>query len=251
MRLKYFHGDPMLRAVRATLQDGKGVEEGRRKYWAKSLLADGAGSDTSGPIVDQNQHRYLYLLDGGLADNLGLRYVIESYRRGAIRRKIGDGSIERLVVIIVDAATDPPRDLESRPSAPNLFDIGAVVGTTGMYAHSQALTDAIKYLLLEAPHTTLRVHQQCEDVLRENCPDAEPLDVPPESRIDSYVIDLNFRQMKDAEKRKSLLSTVSSLFLPWQEVNQLIDAGRRLIKDHPEFQRLMRDLNESVHPTGG
>ncbi len=45
---------------------------------------------------------------------------------------------------------------------------------------------------------------------------------------------------------EQLLSLVTSFFLPTEDVQTLLDAGRDLLHDHPEFQRLLRD-----GPSGG
>ena len=245
LRMKYFHGPPLERAVASALRGGSGVEQARRKRWARSLLDEGQSAVADDVRIDEAAHQYLYLLDGGLADNLGLRFFFESYRSGAVRRRMEGGQIDRLAVIIVDAGNDPPRNLERRPSSPNLFDVGKAVGVTGMQGHSEAMTETIKYALLEAQPATRRAYEECSEALRENCPGAAAPAVPAASRIESYVIDLNFRQIKDEKKRKGLLSTVTSLFLPEDNVEQLIEAGRQLVKEHPEFKRLIRDLDTS------
>ncbi len=242
MRLKYFPTSAtMKRTIQRQLSASGDSQSVRRKRWAESLLVD-ADADPSRMVIDAEQHKFLYLLDGGLADNLGLRYVLESYRRGAIRRRMREGLIDKLVVIVVDAATDPPQNLESKESAPNLFDVGNAVSTTGMYGHSAALTESVRYALLEAQPETRRVYEECNDLLRDNCPVAAPPDVPPESRVESYVIDVNFRQIEDRKKRKNFLSMMTSLFLPSRDVEALIEAGRRLVKEHPELKRLRHDL---------
>lgn len=243
LRLKYFHGPPLQRAVAHTLSAEAGIGHARRRRWARSLL-DGMQAETPEEVViDESAHKYLYLLDGGLADNLGLRYFIESYRSGAIWRRMERGQIDRLVVIVVDANTDPSRGLESRTSSPSLFDVGRAVGLTAMQNHGEALTESVRYALLEVQPATRQAYEECNAALRENCPDADPPPVPLASRTEPYVIDLNFRQIKDEKKRKGLLSTVTNLFLPRRDVEKLIEAGRQLVKDHPEFQRLLRDLD--------
>lgn len=239
MRLKYYPGPPMFRAIEDVLSADREHHIPRRHRWAQSLQS---GKD--GVVdVDPDKHRFLYLLDGGLADNLGLSHVLESYRRGAIRQKILDRSIDKLVVIIVDAATDPPQDLESKRSAPNIINVGRTVGTTGMSNNSAALTGAVRYALLEAHPATRRAYEQCAQEIGQHCPEASIPALPDESKFDAYVIDLSFRQIKDKQLMEQLLSLITGFFLPTEDVQSLLDAGRDLLHDHPEFQRLMRDLN--------
>src|ERR1700746_1054068 len=55
---------------------------------------------------------YLYLLDGGLADNLGTRSLrsalIAPYDDAGVLRAINDGRIRSLVIIVINARSDPP-----------------------------------------------------------------------------------------------------------------------------------------------
>jgi len=145
-------------------------------------------------------------------------------------------------VIIVDARTDPPTDLESRSSSPGLLRVFERTGTTGIDNHSTLLSAITKYALLEARVGRRKVHEQYREAMREHCPDAPLPEANPEDLLEAYVIDLNFRQIKDDRKRRSLLSMITGFFLPSEDVEALIGAGQVLLREHPEFQRLMRDL---------
>src|SRR5207248_2666006 len=86
------------------LQD---FERNRRRYeWAKNQVL----------YEDKENHPFIHLMDGGLADNLGVRFISDSFRRGTIRELINNDAIKRLVIIIVNAGTEPPEDLDRRES---------------------------------------------------------------------------------------------------------------------------------------
>ena len=250
LRFRYFPDEPMAAAIRDAIGDGA-LHSNRRSVWAESLLVDDrdetetAARDGARPIeIDARNHRYLYLLDGGLADNLGLSYFFESYRRGSIRARIDAGRIRRLVVIIADASSEPPIEIERRSSAPGLFKVFERTGTTVINTHSATLKAIARYVLLEAQLATREVYERCREVLAEHCPDAEPPRPPPEHEVEAYVIDLSFQDVKDKRKRRSLLSLVTCFFLPSSDVETLIEAGGELLRQHPEFRRLMQDLRE-------
>lgn len=82
----------------------------------------------------------------------------------------------------------------------------------------------------------LLVYQYFVDVGR-------PPTIPGEHRIEAYVIDLNFLQVQDEKQRKNFLSMITSFFLPTQDVDALIKAGRDVLINHAEFQRLVDDLD--------
>jgi NTE family protein len=64
-------------------------------------------------LMAGQEEKWLHLLDGGLADNIGLRSILRAYDRsdGFIAQRINAGHIKRLIVIAVNARTDPPEQL--------------------------------------------------------------------------------------------------------------------------------------------
>lgn len=242
LRLKYFPGEPLSDAMGSALADG-GAGSQRRRRWAASLATNASGSEAAMNGFDAGNHRYLYLLDGGLADNLGLMHFFESYRSGAIRRRIDAGRIRRLALIIVDAETEPRENLEAQDAAPGLFTVGERTATTGMYNQSALLTSTVKYLLTESRAETREAYRRCDEALGAHCPDAAAPAPPASTSLDAYVIDLNFRRVRDEKQRESLLSMLTTFFLPTADVEALTRTGRTLLQEHPEFHRLMEDLS--------
>lgn len=243
LRLKYFASDAMTSAVKHVLSQASRGRPDRRRYWAESLLPAETDGSSDEVVIDAKNHKFLYLLDGGLADNLGLTHVIESFRVGPIGRLIAAGRIKRFVLIIVDAATDPPDNLEAFPAAPGLFRMFERTGTTGIHNHSTALWAMARFSLLEAIPKTCDAYRKCQQTLERHCPDAPQVQPDDECGFEPYVIHLNFRDIRDRKKRQTLLSMVTSFFLPSEDVQALIEAGQSLLRKDPEFQRLLNDLS--------
>ncbi len=90
-------GFPTLTEYQTGLQDY--YNNRSRYYWSQSQFG----------YVDK-PHPYVHLMDGGLADNVGLRPIINAYEQsnGFISRNIPD--IDRLVVIAVNARMDQTTD---------------------------------------------------------------------------------------------------------------------------------------------
>ena len=245
LRLEYFHGEVLSAAVQDVLTEDEDTRNLRRYGWAESLLDPDRPKDAGSFRTDQKKRRYLYLMDGGLADNLGLTCLIEAYRKGAIRRKIEAGLIDRLVVIIVNAGTDPPEDIERKAAAPGLFEVGIKTGTTGMYNHSALLAATVRYALLEVQPKMRQAYRECPEAFRKDRPDATLPELPHGNDFETYVVDVNFHRIQDKRKRRSFLSMITSFFLPTEDVRALIDAGRDLVLKDPQFRRLMVDLEKA------
>src|SRR5262249_31632405 len=74
-----------------------------RYAWARQRL----------DLVADKDEKWIHLLDGGLADNIGLRSILRAYDRsdGFIAQRVNAGHVKRLIVIAVNARTDPPEPL--------------------------------------------------------------------------------------------------------------------------------------------
>ncbi len=242
LRFRYFPGDALRGAVRQTVNVPECVGVPRRQRWAKSLLPDDGVEQESPFRIDSDAHKFLYLLDGGLADNLGLTHVLESVRHGAIKGLIEQGKINKLVVIVVDASIEPSSDLERRPSSPGLLAVGKRSSSIGLYNQSATLTELVRYALHEAFRSTKTAYKECEAAIDKACPNAVAPTLPTQYDLDTYIIDVNFRRVPDRKKREDLLRVMTTFFLPKEDIDSLIRAGHDVLIHHPEFQRLRDDL---------
>lgn len=73
--------------------------------------------------------RWIHLLDGGLADNVGAHHVVDLLQGGEILRELGSGTIRKLVCIIVDAKTTPRSRIGRRRRAPGVLGMAVATGT--------------------------------------------------------------------------------------------------------------------------
>ncbi|MGH7220352.1 MAG: hypothetical protein ACREI1_08495, partial [Nitrospiraceae bacterium] len=62
---------------------------------------------------------------------------------------------------------------------------------------------------------------------------------------DVYFINASLAEVADVETRWSLMKIPTTLYLTDPQIDQLLLAASRLIRNDPEFQRLMRDLETS------
>ena len=113
-------------------------------------------------------------------------------------------------------------------------------------SESSAMAAITKFFLLEEAKRFKEVHQAYLDSLADCCPEGEPLPLPPDYQVESYVPEISFRNIPDEEKRRDFLAMLPKLFLPENDVNDLIEAGRNLLACDPEFRRLVADLGGTV-----
>lgn len=244
LRLKYHPGAAVNSAIHAALTDpDPAAEHERRHQWASSLMPDVKTDGERPPhTLDAGNHQYLYLLDGGLSDNLGVTPVIEGLRSGRIRDRIDAGKIKNLVIIIVDANTNTPEPIEHLPGAPGLLLMAEKTGTTSMYNYSEAMTEVLRNELFEDPQQLRIMDERCRDSIRRQCADAAPPEPPAALKVRSYLVEVSLHQIAEPKVRRRFLSMPTSLFLSSGDVDALIDMGRTLLAHNSEFQRLLADL---------
>jgi NTE family protein len=192
--------------------------------------------------------KYIHLLDGGLADNIGARAIVNAFAResGFIRIRMSNGQIKRLVVIMVNARTSPPETLTRSPRAPGIVSVGMATATVPMENFS-ADTVELMQRMVNADWQMQRTLDDCNaKVATCRAPRPEPFFSTPAMR--GCVIHLSFEGLPAAE-RDELLSYPTSFSLTPEQVTKLIEAGPTLLASSEDFQRLLRVLRRE--PTIG
>ena len=208
----------------------------RRYLWARNLVT----------YQDKANHPYLHLLDGGLADNIGLRAVADVYSRGFIRRRINDGAIKTLIVIVANAKTDPPEPTDTREAPPRTPEVVMKTMTVSMENYSFETVEFMRYLAGDRDQAQRDV-AACQRILDARCPAGDRLTAfPTELRL--HVIELNFEQFSDPEERRFFLSLPTTFSLTDHQVDCLIAAGRRLLRTSQEYRDLLGELGGELQP---
>ncbi len=234
VRYKYYHGPAMAAAVQEELSDERGLEHARHRSWAGNLI-DPHAAPTDGQVqLNTADHRYLYLLDGGIIDNLGVMPFFHHLRNGAISRLIDAGKVDRIVVVLVDAGTNPPNTIERSARSPGGLASGVRTATSGIYTGTWMQKGVLNYLLLDAFPDIRRIAERCHP--------GQNLDLPGRYTVDYYVASIQFSNLTDEQRRQRFLTLPTSFALDDSDVTALIAVGQELVSTNPEVQRLVQDL---------
>ena len=202
----------------------------RRYLWAKQLMT----------YQDKEQHPYLHLLDGGLADNIGLRAVADAYTRGFIRRRINSGAIDTLAIIVVNARTDPPEGVDRSESPPHLPTVAVKTATVSMDNYSFETIEFMRGLVGDRAQAQRDV-AACQRLLDARCPGGPRLTAFPRE-VNLHVIEVNFENLQDPKEREFFLGLPTSFVLNDHQVDCLIAAGRKLLRASSDYQALLTEL---------
>jgi NTE family protein len=196
---------------------------------ASSRLKDLALQKRS--YVDGDRRKFIHLVDGGIADNLGLRGPVER----AIKLE-GAGTLprapmqipRRLVIIIVDASGERDYGCDSRDRT---LGLGTVMGSVAQITGNRYSYETIELFR----EVSARLDRERE-AARAQAGDAQS------GKIESYIVELHFSQLADDSDRRFFNSVPTSLQLPASTVDKLEQLASSELENNPEFRQLVADL---------
>lgn len=184
---------------------------------------------------DAEQRPYIHLLDGGLADNLGLRALVDrvrmhhSAREGSVKGALLGLDLKKILVVVVNAAASPDTSL-------NLVDYPPSIATTVDIA-TTVQVNRYNDETLRVFQQNLEAWQQSIKVLRcgsEHC----------EKEPDFFLVDASLMRMDDRKEREFLQHLPTSFALEGDEVDRLIAAGRQLLQESPQMGAFLQSVAE-------
>jgi NTE family protein len=188
--------------------------------------------DSQRSYLDAEGRPFIHLVDGGLADNLGLRSLLDrSQADGGIRgsvRKVSSAKIQKLVIIAVNAERDPTERIDASDRVPSTVQVmDTLLFGTGARATQETLG-----LLRDTAQAWRR---ELRDIAAS---DDDPF--APEAQI--HVINVNLRDAPELMGRRLLLQIPTAFSIPQEDVTRLIEAGRHILRESPEFKALIESL---------
>ncbi len=186
--------------------------------------------------LDAKKRPYIHLLDGGLSDNVGMRSVLETTALvGDLEstfRFLGIKKIRKLVYLMVSAETSPDLTQYQLNDIPGLMRVSRALIDIPINRYS---TDTFELMDQVIQQWRLQLQRRPEGAPSIFTPDA-----------DIYFINASLTEITDPEEETRLMNIATNLALTNDEVDQLLLAGSRLLRNSPEFQRLIRDLKRDA-----
>ena len=176
---------------------------------------------------DKQAHRYVHLADGGLTDNLGLRAFQEAIELSgglsAFLRRIDRKPASHIVVISVDSSGDAASGLGLTPRAPSM---------------TQAINAVTDIQLHRYNAATLELMQ---DSLKQWTTEVST----PARPVQSHLVLVSLDDIPDPQLRTQLAGVPTGFSLTPAQADELVAAGRSLLRTNPEFLALLQDLREA------
>ena len=190
---------------------------------------------------------YIHLTDGGVADNIGLRGPLDAIASTnhpwSVLQRMNQKRIDKLVVIVVNAANNPPTSRDRTAAVPGLVDTLTTAATVPLDNYSFDTLELLSKTVNEFD-TDARLVEACNRLSArkgEQC----ALNLPAPHKVDLYPIQVAFEYIASAEERAWFKNLPTSFELPRETVDKLRAVGRRLLTEDPQFQNLLKALNGS------
>ncbi|MBE0557529.1 MAG: patatin-like phospholipase family protein, partial [Proteobacteria bacterium] len=207
-------------------------------YWINRRRYQAASNNAL--YVDAANHPYVHLMDGGLADNLGLRAVSDLYLRKGIRTRINGGKIKRLLVIAVNAKTESPGDLDRSESPPSLTTVAYKTCTIAMDSYSFETVEGFRGMIEERIRMQ-EVNRACQTILDRHSSDGYRIPELAGGSLKLGIVDISFDGLPDPQEKAYFNGLPTSFSLTADQIQKLIDVGGRLLADNPDFREFMQD----------
>ena len=179
--------------------------------------------------TDAKAKPYIYLIDGGVSDNLGVRAVIESVAgQGGIRSSLAQvGPVEPR-----EGRLRRRRRADAHPGGAQL--LGDIPGLG-------FVVDSSSTIMIN------RNNFNTMDLLRRYVRDWNAEDVAAGRKpLDVYIVHLNFDSLPDMKEREYFNGIPTALSLPAEQVDKLRDVAGRLLYGNQDFRRLVTDIGGNI-----
>ena len=188
-------------------------------------------------------HRpYIHLVDGGVSDNVGMRAVLDSLEILEALHERGIptplDSAKRIIVFIVNSLSSPPTNWDASENPPGTVDILLKSAGTPIDAFSYEAVELLKDTAAQWQSARL-IRNSAAMAANKDPAVAAALRVP---NAEIYAIDVSFPALKDKAELEYLNQQPTTFVLPPEAVDRLRAAAGTIIKDSPEFQRLLKDV---------
>ena len=184
--------------------------------------------------ADPDRTHWVHLMDGGIADNLALRSLLNLFivLRGeqALFRQTAL-KIRRVLVLSIDGQAAPPRTLALQRSTGGVLSaISAASGTQIDVYNFETLALARQ-----------QVNHLADGVRAIRCETAPVIDGRPCEDVRGELVHISLADVQDAAWRDRLGAIPTGLTLEDEDVDALVRFGTELVRDNPTIRAVARD----------
>ena len=213
------------------LENHAGTCEHPEPAWIQHALANPTESRRrhhdalyAASYLDRKKRPNIYLVDGGVADNIGARRILgDVTATGGFWELVRKAEIEvpeTVLFIVVNAQAGGHHGWAQKAKVPSLATVLSAVSSVGIY----------------------RYNFETIELLRESATRWSEEAKARGKSLDTFVAEVAFDNLAEAKDRDFFNAVETSFNLDDETVDRLIEVGGRLLRDSPDFQKFLADL---------
>jgi NTE family protein len=189
------------------------------------------------PFLDSQKKPYIHLVDGGVADNLGLRAILDRVLlRGSVWETIKETpmkNVHKVVIVVVNAETQPDTKWDRSEGIPGIGAMMSSFSSIGIERYNQETIALIKE----------SVKSWADEIKAQRCKEGAMSTAPGScGDIQFYVVEVKFDALKDEAERMHFKRLPTAFKLPPEQVDKLREVAHRLLVNSEEYQRFLGSL---------
>ena len=199
--------------------------------WIQQALADPTKSRRRyhearavATYLDREARPYIFLVDGGVADNIGARRVLANVIESGGMFDLSVAAHvtvpEKIVYIIVNAQAGGHHDWNKKLALPSLASVLGTITSVGMY----------------------RYNFETIELLRDESAEWSRQAAKHGKTMKPTVVEVAFNNLGDPKQRAYFNDVETSFALDDTTIDRLIEVGGRLLRESPDFQQFMASV---------
>ena len=196
-------------------------------------------------LDDAVEDPYLHLVDGAVADNLGLRGVLDSLETFEALKTTGEATpldhVRRLIIFVVNSVSTPRTDWNMAENPPGTLSILTKASGVPVDRYASESVELLKDI--DARWTSLReIRDSASFQSDQEWRIAEIKNAP---NVDIFTVEVSFAALKDKAERAYVNELPTSFALPAEAVDRLRSAAAKIVLESPELRDAMK--SEQFH----
>ncbi|MGR4871116.1 patatin-like phospholipase family protein [Variovorax sp. LARHSF232] len=190
---------------------------------------------------NSQERPYIHLVDGGVADNIGVRGVLEALEEleasARFRSEVNFGVVQRIVLMVVNARSAPRTDWDRQETPPSL--VAQLLQASGVPI------DRYSFETVELMKDRAEAARWRRELLVDRARLAGASVAQAEAsvpKVSLHVLDVSFDEISDAKERASFMNLPTSFVLPAADVDRLREVAGRLLRESEDFKEILLEF---------
>ena len=178
--------------------------------------------------MDREKRPWIHLVDGGIADNLGLRAYYTTFSLAGNPREVfnalGHPGVRHVLIISVNSFAHKQEKWPLKRAAPGLAETMGAISSDQIGRYNYDTIDIVRYSF---DYWTRKIST-------------------PQLPVTFDFVEVSFNAVHDADRRQALNDIGTNFKLKDDEVDLLIEAADEVLRSSPEFRSFLARINGQV-----